>query len=261
MDFCLQSFPCQTTASRAIDFYFHLRSYCAQYERIKESLWKNANFAPKNKILKNLNMDSLAPLRIPSLHANTIHLTLTSSYTTYKLLEVDFPETDVIELIGMQARAHQRRIMGSNVPRLQLVFSKRARAYRFGGAPPTEQDFPDVIQRLADAVEFPEATLCVVNFYTDEKSSIAWHTDAEQHLNPARIVSCSFGATRRFLIRAKDTMGAKRRRGDTTLLLSGNRDVIEMLGDFQREFEHSVPKETKPVSNTRVNVTFRWERM
>lgn len=195
----------------------------------------------------------LDQLRLPPHRHDEVALTPQTSYLRSVIREEYFDDTDVKTLSLLQANAHQGKIFGRDVPRLQLVFSRRDRNYKFGGAPPTQRGFPPVIEKLARAVEFDNATLCVVNFYLNNTNSIDWHTDAEKNLDSRRIVSVSFGETRRFELRRIED-----RREKYTFNLS-NRDVFEMLGNFQQEFEHRVPKEKVGKVSTRINVTFRWE--
>ncbi len=92
----------------------------------------------------------------------------------------------------------------------------------------------------------------LLNFYRDERDSVAWHRDDEPELgaNPT-IASVSFGATRTFKLRHV---------ADRTLkfaldLTPGS--LLLMRAETQHFWEHCIEKRPHPVA-PRVNLTFRW---
>lgn len=93
-----------------------------------------------------------------------------------------------------------------------------------------------------------------VNLYRDGRDSVAWHGDrnAKVLANPL-VVTVSLGARRRFLLRAKGTGRATHR------LDPGCGDLVVMGGACQHNWEHCVPKTTKPVG-PRMSVTIRHSR-
>jgi len=89
-----------------------------------------------------------------------------------------------------------------------------------------------------------------LNLYPDGNSGMAWHRDAEKELVPdGSIASLSFGASRKFALKhieSKEKLDF--------ILHSG--DLLEMCGETQQHWMHSVPK-TKKVLEPRINLTFR----
>lgn len=91
---------------------------------------------------------------------------------------------------------------------------------------------------------------CLLNYYRDGSDSVAWHADDEPEMGPT-IVSFSFGAPRRFLLREKANHGNKQE------FLLEHGDMLIMGGDLQRTHEHCIAKTKKPVG-PRLNLTFRY---
>ncbi|MDQ1673930.1 MAG: hypothetical protein QOC98_2492 [Frankiaceae bacterium] len=93
-----------------------------------------------------------------------------------------------------------------------------------------------------------------VNLYRDGRDSVAWHGDrnAKVQTNPL-VVTVSLGARRRFLLRRKGTSST------TVALEPGHGDLVVMGGACQHEWEHTVPKTTRPVG-PRMSVTIRHSR-
>lgn len=90
----------------------------------------------------------------------------------------------------------------------------------------------------------------LLNHYHDGSEGMGWHRDDEKELgDQPNIASLSFGATRRFDMRHKET-------GETvrTDLQSGS--LLVMSGDSQSYWKHQVPKQLR-VKEARINLTFR----
>jgi alkylated DNA repair dioxygenase AlkB len=91
----------------------------------------------------------------------------------------------------------------------------------------------------------------LVNKYANGEEYMARHSDDECELDlAAGVVMISIGAVRTFRIRDKRT-GAIR----LNVLTHPGR-MIQMSGEFQREFVHEIPVERK-VSSARYSLTFR----
>ncbi len=89
-----------------------------------------------------------------------------------------------------------------------------------------------------------------MNLYRDHRDSTGWHGDAAS----CRRVECtvpvlSLGATRRFLVRPAAG-------GASTAFTPVSGDLVVMGGRCQRDWRHSVPKQTRP-SGPRISVNFR----
>ncbi|MGH7662425.1 MAG: alpha-ketoglutarate-dependent dioxygenase AlkB [Vulcanimicrobiaceae bacterium] len=116
--------------------------------------------------------------------------------------------------------------------------------------------FPSVLQRIRERIE-PLTSVVIerigLNFYRDERDSVAWHNDriAEYGTAPT-IALVSFGATRRMLLRTKPA--APRRRTLEIDLEPGS--LLLMQGASQVFWEHSIPKERRPIG-PRISVALR----
>lgn len=91
----------------------------------------------------------------------------------------------------------------------------------------------------------------VLNRYRNGQDYIGWHSDDEKSLgNNPTIISISFGAERRFLLRRKDN---KKEKIEINLRNGG---LLVMAGEIQHYWQHHVPRALK-VNKERINLTFR----
>lgn len=90
----------------------------------------------------------------------------------------------------------------------------------------------------------------LINKYKNGEEYISAHSDDEKDLTDAGVVILSYGATRKLRIKDKST---KKKVLDVSLV-SG--EIVQMLGDFQKEFTHEIPIEKK-VKEERYSFTFR----
>lgn len=90
----------------------------------------------------------------------------------------------------------------------------------------------------------------LINRYNDGKKVIGAHSDDEKYLDKGGVVSISYGATRKFRIRDKKTKKIVKN------IFMESLDIIHMKGDFQKEFTHEIPVESK-VKECRYSFTFR----
>lgn len=93
-----------------------------------------------------------------------------------------------------------------------------------------------------------------INLHRDGRDGIAWHGDRGGRLlaNPL-LVTISLGSSRPILLRRKGTTRTARR------LHPAQGDLVVMGGACQHNWEHSIPKTTKPVM-PRMSVTIRHSR-
>lgn len=91
----------------------------------------------------------------------------------------------------------------------------------------------------------------LINKYENGEESIGKHSDDEKALDKtAGVVAISVGSVRKFRIRDKKT-------GDIVKdVPTESCKIIQMWGDFQKEFTHEIPVEKK-VRGTRYSFTFR----
>jgi alkylated DNA repair dioxygenase AlkB len=91
---------------------------------------------------------------------------------------------------------------------------------------------------------------CLLNLYHSGEEGMAWHSDGERDLKKnGAIASLSFGATRKFAFKHKQT-------GETISLLLEHGSLLVMKDATQTNWLHRLPP-TKRVAQPRVNLTFR----
>ncbi|PKP39868.1 MAG: alpha-ketoglutarate-dependent dioxygenase AlkB [Bacteroidetes bacterium HGW-Bacteroidetes-15] len=91
---------------------------------------------------------------------------------------------------------------------------------------------------------------CLLNLYHDGSEGMAWHSDGEKDLKKdGTIASLSFGATRRFSFKHKETK-------ETISINLEHGSLLIMTGKTQTNWLHRLPP-TKLVKNHRINLTFR----
>lgn len=90
----------------------------------------------------------------------------------------------------------------------------------------------------------------LLNLYSNGSEGMGWHSDDEKGLGSSpNIASLSFGATRRFDIRHKQT-------GETIKIPLDSSRLIVMKDKSQSHWKHQVPKQLR-VKEPRINLTFR----
>lgn len=91
---------------------------------------------------------------------------------------------------------------------------------------------------------------CLLNLYEDGEASISAHKDNEKDMDTnAIIISFSLGATRSFLF--KNTVTSEKIK-----LSISNGDILIMKKGCQKDWEHSIPKESR-IKEPRISLTFR----
>jgi alkylated DNA repair dioxygenase AlkB len=90
----------------------------------------------------------------------------------------------------------------------------------------------------------------LINKYNDGNDYIGSHSDDETCLDKNGVVCMSYGAVRKFRIRDKITNKVVI---DIPTLTN---NIIQMSGDFQKEFKHEIPIEKK-IKDVRYSFTFR----
>ncbi len=158
---------------------------------------------------------------------------------------------------------HKIKIAGREVeiPRFQQAYGK---SYDYSGTTSESKEFVPIIERIkkrlakeiesTDISELKESkndyNMCLVNWYPDGAHYIGPHSDDEKQLVVgSSIASLSWGATRKFKLKAKYTSGL-----DLDIVLEDG-DLVIMGGDCQKTHKHSVPK--CKCDEERINFTFR----
>lgn len=86
-----------------------------------------------------------------------------------------------------------------------------------------------------------------INYYRDGKDYIGYHSDREVDIN-GKIVGISFGSSRRFYLKEKDT-------GQVVKTQLNPGDAIIISGRVNNEWKHTVPKQAGV--GERISITFR----
>ncbi|PBJ83606.1 alpha-ketoglutarate-dependent dioxygenase AlkB [Lysobacteraceae bacterium NML93-0399] len=155
---------------------------------------------------------------------------------------------------------HRLRIFGREVdaPRLSCWIGDPEAAYRYSGTRFAPQPWPDALQPIRDRasdVAGVDFNSVLANLYRDGRDAMGWHSDDEPELGPQPVIaSLSLGATRRFVLKARqpDADGQRERR--VIELPQGS--LLLMRGDTQARFRHALPRTARPVG-PRINLTFR----
>lgn len=134
-------------------------------------------------------------------------------------------------------------------------YGDKGLAYTYSGFTRTARPWTPLLRHIKQRVEAQAAAVCAVpfnscllNFYADGSQGMAWHSDDEAELGHM-IASLSFGATRRFAFRHKQT-------GEKRILLLSHGQLLLMYGRTQQYWQHALLKNTG-IRQPRVNLTFR----
>lgn len=128
-------------------------------------------------------------------------------------------------------------------------------SYQYTYSNTTKQALPwtDQLLELKEIVESKTGTCfnsCLLNLYHDGNEGMSWHSDDEEALaTNAPIASLSFGATRKFSFKHKQSK-------ETVCVELEAGSLLIMKGEIQKHWLHSLPKTTK-VTEPRINLTFR----
>ena len=152
-------------------------------------------------------------------------------------------ETPEIKLYGKIM--HQHRNIG--------FFSDDSKGYWYSGQLAASQPLSSSLLLLLQSINTMYHTNCngiLVNQYRNGEDYISAHSDNEHHLDPEGVISISYGATRTFRIRNKETKHIVQ-----DIKMESNQ-IIHMGGSFQKEFTHEIPME-KRIKEVRYSFTFR----
>ena len=132
-------------------------------------------------------------------------------------------------------------------------FSNTSSGYKYSKqiaiAQPLNCNLKNLLEKINEIFDI-DFNGILVNRYKSGEDYIGAHSDDERDLTAAGVLIISYGAVRKFRIRNKTT---KKKELDV-LLQSG--EIIQMVGDFQKEFTHEIPVEKK-VTMERYSFTFR----
>jgi alkylated DNA repair dioxygenase AlkB len=141
---------------------------------------------------------------------------------------------------------HQQRSIG--------FFSNESEGYKYSGQMAASKPLTPSVAELLMYINQrfgAEYNGILINKYLSGEEYIGKHSDDERALDPnTGVIACSFGAVRKFRIREKES-------GKMMVDVPTENDkILQMCGDFQKEFTHEIPVEKK-VKDVRVSFTFR----
>ncbi len=140
------------------------------------------------------------------------------------------------------------------VPRLVCWYGDDNVSYRYSGIDHTGLPWtPELLAIKKNIEQHTNHNFNSVlgNYYRDGNDSMGWHADNEKELGKTPcIASVSLGEERLFKIRHKQS-----RATHEVTLCDGS--LLIMSGNFQNEWQHSVPK-TKTCTRPRINLTYRY---
>jgi alkylated DNA repair dioxygenase AlkB len=106
------------------------------------------------------------------------------------------------------------------------------------------------IKSIVESYTQTQYNACLLNLYHNGNEAMGWHSDNEVEIMPnSSIASISLGAERKFSFKNKTTK-------ETNTILLENGSLLEMKGELQNHWLHSLPKSTKIIM-PRINLTFR----
>ena len=149
------------------------------------------------------------------------------------------------EIIVYGKKCYQRRSIG--------FFSDESIGYYYSNKlMPSKNLSPPLIQLLnyINSKFNCEFNGILVNYYIDGNEYIGKHSDDENNLGAEGVIAISYGAIRKFRIRDKNTNKIVKD------VLTDPTKIIQMCGDFQKEFTHEIPVEKK-IKEPRYSFTFR----
>lgn len=186
---------------------------------------------------------------IDVLHTSSSHLKI-AQFSNTSLIESAITEIQEKLLVNPKIvifgkAANQHRSVG--------FFSNDTIGYQYSGALVQSQPLtPALTILLSNINEIFQSFYngILVNYYCNGQDYIGAHSDDEKSLGPLGVISLSYGATRKFRIRDRLTKNIVMDIPVTTGTL------IQMGGNFQKEFLHEVPIEKK-IREGRYSFTFR----
>lgn len=161
---------------------------------------------------------------------------------------------------GLPWTTHRLRIFGRQVdaPRLSCWIGDPGASYRYSGARFEPLPWPAALgavrARVAEAAGVPFDSV-LANLYRGGRDAMGWHSDDEPELGPQPVIaSLSLGATRRFVLKARDVPPGQPPARLALDLAHGS--LLVMRGETQTRYRHALPRTARPVG-PRINLTFR----
>lgn len=132
-------------------------------------------------------------------------------------------------------------------------FSDKSKGYYYSGQFAKSIPLTESLKQLLKKINIlfkSEFNGILINKYKDGKKYIGAHSDDEKNLDKVGVVALSYGESRKFRIRNKQTKKIVK----DIETISG--ELIHMGGEFQKEFLHEIPIQSK-ITSERYSFTFR----
>lgn len=160
-----------------------------------------------------------------------------------QLLESTEWQQDIIQMYGKSIA----------VPRLSAWYGDSDKDYHFSGLHLKPKPWSGLLDNFRQQLN-QRLDRCfnsvLANYYRDGQDSVAWHSDNEPELGRQPcIASLSFGATRRFSLKHKQT-------GQVAHVDLAGGSLLVMEGETQHYWLHQVAK-SKGCHLPRINLTYR----
>lgn len=144
------------------------------------------------------------------------------------------------------------RLFGRNMPLPRLTAWYGPIRYAYSGVLHPPRAMAPVLADILGAIEAlaPKMDCVLANYYRSGRDSVSWHADdeAEWGSDPV-IASVSFGATRRFALRHRES-------AERVVVELEHNSLLIMAGATQRCWQHAILKTNREVG-ARINLTFR----
>ncbi len=191
---------------------------------------------------------------------------MSTNYTMPDLDVVLFsPGEIVFPVLGLQDQLTESLVWKSETitmfgrtmlqPRLIAFYADEGLQYRYSRKTYSGLTWTPLLctlREMAEVIAQSPLNSVLANLYRDGNDSMGLHADDEPELgNEPVIVSMSFGATRRFIMKHRT-----RKELPTVEIPLEDSSVLLMRGPTQHHWVHGIKKETRPVG-PRVNLTFR----
>ncbi|MCP4911924.1 MAG: alpha-ketoglutarate-dependent dioxygenase AlkB [Oligoflexia bacterium] len=164
----------------------------------------------------------------------------------------EFKDLLASEITWSQGRV---KIFGKEhaTPRLQSWVADEGITYKYSGKTNHPLPWTATLEKLRNQLNKSfnlELNSALCNWYRNGEDSNGWHSDNEPELgqNPT-ILSLSFGATRKFQLKNRET-------GELINLSLEEGSLLIMFGESQKQWKHQIPKQRR-VLDDRVNITLR----
>jgi alkylated DNA repair dioxygenase AlkB len=181
--------------------------------------------------------------------------TTSSALKTFEFEDLELLDVCVKEVNDKLIKRPEIVVYGKTVNQNRNVgfFSNESDGYHYSKKLMESQALTDSLIKLLEIINSKfnsDFNGILVNEYTCGTDYIGPHSDDEKGLSNSGVVAISYGSNRKFRIRNKKT-----KKIEKDILLTHGK-IIQMLGDFQKEFTHEIPIERKNKEN-RISFTFR----